>query len=69
MEILKLGLAKYNDNPDLLFELSLLIDYEDISRLEYLNKILDQEFSYKPLYFTYGSVYNEIGWTLYLHGI
>ena len=66
-EIINKGLEKFPDNPDLLFSYILMMDENDIKRLEYMNKILDQEFSYKPLSFDYSTVYNNIAWTLFLN--
>ena len=66
LEILKLGLSKLPDNPDLLFAYSLAVPDNDPIGLDYLMKILNQEFSYQPKSFDYATVYNNIAWRLCL---
>lgn len=66
-EIINKGLEKFPNNPDLLFSYTLMMDDKDLNRLDYMNKILNQEFSYKPLSFDYSTVYNNIAWTLFLN--
>lgn len=66
-EILHLGLTKFPDNPDILFGYTQLINDNDPKKLDYLQRILKQEFNYKPFSFDYATVYNNIAWVLHLN--
>ncbi len=68
LEIIKLGMTKFPDNPDILFNYSLLIPDEDPIGMDCLMKILSQEFSYTPVFFDFATVYNNIAWRMCLSG-
>lgn len=63
------GLVKFPDNPDLLFVKTR--ENKQISPREsnhILERILKQEHSYKPTFFDYATVYNNIAWNYHLMG-
>ena len=63
LESVNKGLAVFSDNNDLLFQKSLLIPEDnDDERISLLEQILTKEFEYRPSYFDYGTVYNNIAW-------
>lgn len=62
LTILKNGLIVLQDNPDILFSCALYTDPNSSECLDYLMRILDQEYTYKPIFFDYGTVYNNIAW-------
>lgn len=62
LEVLKKGLIVLPDNPDILFSCALYTDSSSAEHLDYLMRILNQEYTYKPLSFDYGTVYNNIAW-------
>lgn len=66
-EICNLGLSKFPDNPDILFYYTHIKDDNDPVKLDYLYKILKQEFNYRPVNFDFGTVYNNIAWILHLN--
>ena len=66
-EICNLGLTKFPDNPDILYCYTHLKDDKDPKKLDYLYKILKQEFNYRPISFDFGTIYNNIAWILHLN--
>lgn len=62
LEVLKKGLIVLPDNPDILFSCALYTDSSSAEHLDYLMRILNQEYTYKPISFDYGTVYNNIAW-------
>lgn len=66
-EIIEKGIEKFPDNPDLLFMLNMLLEDRDPKVLGNYLKILEQEYTYKPINFYYGTVYNNIAYYYYLN--
>lgn len=63
------GLVKFPDNPDLLFSKALSDnDVHPAQNLAIYQKILSQEYTYKPIIFDYATVYNNIAWAYHLIG-
>lgn len=62
INVLNTGLDKYNDDPELLFAKSLYLPYDGQEKINLLKKIIKSEYQYKPRYFDYGTVYNNIAW-------
>lgn len=62
LEVLKKGLTTIPDNPEILFACALYSDDSSSDYLNYLTRILDSEYKYKPISFDYGTVYNNIAW-------
>jgi len=61
-EALELGLKAFPNNLELLFSKSLMFSEEDPQKLVVLKQILLDEYSYKPQYFDFGTVNNNIAW-------
>ena len=59
--ILNKGFEKYNDDPELLFVKSFCCQHWQ-EKIDILRKVLNNEYSYKPRNFDYGTVYNNIAW-------
>ena len=59
--ILNKGFEKYNDDPELLFAKSFCCQHWQ-EKIDILRKVLNNEYSYKPRNFDYGTVYNNIAW-------
>ena len=59
--ILNKGLEKYNDDSELLFAKSFCCQHWQ-EKIDILRKVLNNEYSYKPRNFDYGTVYNNIAW-------
>lgn len=62
LEVFKKGLTATSNNPEILFACSYYTDAETKEHLEYLLSILDSEYTYTPVNFDYGTVYNNIAW-------
>lgn len=62
LEVLRKGLIVLPDNPEILFYCALYTDSNSTEHLDYLMRILNQEYTYKPISFDYGTVYNNIAW-------
>lgn len=62
LEVAKKGLEVFPDNPEMLFVCSHYTDDTSQEHLDYLFRILDHEYKYKPVVFDYGTVYNNIAW-------
>ncbi|MCM1293699.1 MAG: tetratricopeptide repeat protein [Bacteroides sp.] len=56
------GLTKFPNDPEILFGCAHTTDESSEEHLEYLMKILDHEYTCQPIYFDYGTVYNNIAW-------
>ena len=59
--LLNKGFEKYNDDPELLFVKSFCCQHWQ-EKIDILRKVLNNEYSYKPRNFDYGTVYNNIAW-------
>ena len=62
LEILKKGLEVFPNNPELLYSCSHCTEEASTEHLDYLVRILDYEYKYKPIFFDFGTIYNNIAW-------
>lgn len=62
LEVLEKGLEVFPNHPELLYSCSHITDEKSAKQLDYLMRILDYEFKYKPVFFDFGTIYNNIAW-------
>lgn len=62
LDVLNKGLEKTNNSPELLFSKSLIIPDTEIEHLYVLEQLLSKEYTYKPKYFDFATVNNNIAW-------
>lgn len=62
LEVLNKGLEIFPNHPELLYSCSHCTDESSNEHLDYLLRILDSEYKYKPVLFDFGTIYNNIAW-------
>lgn len=65
-QTIKLCYERYNNEPDAIFQYSLILDDKDPDRIDLLHKLIEMESSGKEhATFDYATVYNNLAWTYY----
>ena len=65
--VLKKGLEVFPDNPEILYYCSLCTDSGSMECHNYLKRVLEHEYTYKPISFDYGTVNNNLAWYYFLN--